>query len=130
MRAILIIGVLIMPWHDDMRAVSAAIAQQQRRDRPLLVDPEYNYLPGRSAPRPEWDHYWQLESAKTGARVSPDLFGMGPLPMPAWYERPLIRRGLQMLPPVTMPEGTPEQDEAPAPNGRGLINRPKRNPWD
>src|SRR5215210_290412 len=96
MRAtlILIAGVIAMPWHDDMRAISAAIARQQRRDWPLLVDPETNYLPGRSSPQPQWDHYWELENAKTGARVNPDI-PVRSLPMPAWYERPLIRRGLQ-----------------------------------
>ena len=30
MRAILILGVMLMPWHDDMRAPSAAIAYAQQ----------------------------------------------------------------------------------------------------
>ena len=40
MRAILIIGVLFMPWHDDMKAVSAAIAAQREApssERPRIV---------------------------------------------------------------------------------------------
>lgn len=112
------------------RADERSIRREAKgRDRPLLVDPEGAYLPGRNAPQPEWDHYWEVMNAITGARINPDIVAQ--LLMPDSYTRPPPRRrGLQILPPVTMPEGVPEQQEAPPPNARGLINRQRRNPWD
>jgi hypothetical protein len=55
MRAILIIGVIIMPWLDDMKAVSAAIAQPANEtDRRRSYQQQ---IPG-GATQQEWD---QLE---------------------------------------------------------------------
>jgi hypothetical protein len=130
---LLLTGTNAVASQADVRKMTEQLLALQQRERPLLVDPEYNYLPGRSSPRPEWDHYFELENAKTGARVSPDLVGR--LPMPDWYEPPQRRRrGLQMLPPVKVvpdEELPPDEEWKPAPRPGVIINPgPKRNPWD